>query len=492
MPGDSCTFSIVLDVLPDAAPGLYANTTSEITATVDGATRTGSPASDTLTVIGAPNLTKSFLDDPVAPGDTVTLEFVLTHPADASGPATDITFTDDLAPVVAGMTANLPPAPDPPCGAGSTLTGSAGDTLLTLMGGTLMPGESCIFSVTLDVPAVAAAGTFTNTSSGVAAMVDGAMATSDPASDDLVVTGLNFSKEFIDDPVIPGETVTLRFTLDNISTTDDATGISFTDNLDSILPGGSDVILLTALPLSVCGGTLIETGTNSLFFSGGSLTFGSPPCSFDLSLQVPAGTADGTYFNTTSNLSAVIGSSAVVLPGASASLIVESNLLSLIKEFTDDPVVPGDPVTLEFTLLNLDDTEMASGIDFTDDLGAALAGLTFDSVLLNDCSATVSGLGTTMITVQDAALGAGGTCTIRVSLTVPGAAAANVYTNTTSAVTGLIDLLPVDGDAASDDLEVVQLLGFSKSFDGPTTATGTATLTFTITNPGSDTANDIS
>ena len=92
------------------------------------------------------------------------------------------------------------------------------------------------------------------------------------------------------------------------------------------------------------------------------------------------------------------------------------------------------------------------------------------------------------ITVTGASLGMGGTCTIRVSLTVPVAAAANVYTNTTSDVTGMIGGFAVSGDAASDDLEVVDLLSFSKSFDGLTTAggassslggSGTGLLTFT-------------
>ena len=49
----------------------------------------------------------------------------------------------------------------------------------------------------------------------------------------------------------------------------------------------------------------------------------------------------------------------------------------------------------------------------------------------------------------------------------------------------------VPGAAASDDLEVVQLLLFSKSFDGATTPTGTPKLTFAITNPDPDTATGI-
>ena len=56
----------------------------------------------------------------------------------------------------------------------------------------------------------------------------------------------------------------------------------------------------------------------------------------------------------------------------------------------------------------------------------------------------------------------------------------------------MIDDFAVFGDAASDGLEIVQLLLFTKSFDGPTPPTGTVTRTFTITNPGSATATDLS
>ena len=80
-------------------------------------------------VVGAPELSKEFTDDPVPPGGTVTLEFTLTHDELAPGDATGITFTDDLAalvPAIPGLTATLPPTPNPPCGAGSSLTGSLG------------------------------------------------------------------------------------------------------------------------------------------------------------------------------------------------------------------------------------------------------------------------------------------------------------------------------------------------------------------------------
>lgn len=486
--GASCSFDVTVTIPADMPPAVYLNTTEEITATVDGATRIGPPASDTLTVAAAPSLTKVFNDDPVAPGGTVTLEFTLSYPADASGDATDITFTDNLAamvPALAGLTANLPPNPDPPCGLGSSLSGSAGDTLLTLMNGSLGPGGNCTFSVTLDVPAGAAPGSYTNTTSSVSATVEGVTATSSAASDALNVAGLSFTKEFLDDPVIAGDTTILRFTIENIHPTDDATITFFTDSLATALAGLS----ATGAPgVDTCGGTL--SGTTSLLYVGGSVASGQT-CSIEVEVLVPAGSADGSYLNVTSSLAATQGGGAVVIDPATDLLLVDSSRLQLTKSFTDDPVAPGDPVILEFILTNLDPAQAATDIGFTDDLDAALTGLTFDSELLNDCGAAVTGTGTSLITVAGASLGAGGSCTIRTSLMVPAVAGAGIYTNTTSDVTGAMSGFPIRGEAASDELEINQLLVFSKSFDGPTTATGTATLTFTITNPGPNTVVDL-
>jgi len=489
--GDSCTFEVTLTIPAGFPPGIYTNTTEQPTATVAGATRTGKPASDTLTVIGAPTLAKAFTDDPVGPGSSVTLEFSLTYPADASGDATGITFTDDLAPVLAGLTATgLPLAeacdPDGPGGdpGTGTLSGSAGDTLLTFMGGTLSPGESCTFSVTLDVPVGTVSGTYTNTTSGVSATTGGLPATSPAASDDLDVTGLVFTKEFLDNPVIAGDTSMLRFTIDNIHPTDDATITFFTDNLAAILPGLAATGMAS---IDTCGGTL--SGTTFLTYAGGSVMSGAS-CTIEVEVLVPLGSADGEYRNVTSFLSADQGG-AVTADPATDLLVVNSNLLQLTKAFTDDPVVPGDSVTLEFTLTNLDAVEAASSIGFSDDLGATLTGLTFDSVLSDNCGGTVVGTGTDMITVSGVSLAGAASCTLRVSLSVPGAASGGIYTNTTSDVTGTIGGFAVTGDAVSDELQVIDLLLFSKSFDGPTTATGAALLTFTITNPGASTATDL-
>ncbi len=489
-PGAGCTIQLVLNVDTELASGSYLHTSSGVTSTVDMVTYVGPPGSDELIVVAGPRLTKEFTDDPVAPGGTVNLELTLTHQDQADTDATGITFTDDLSTVLADLVATGLPLVDP-CGAGSSLAASAMDTLLTFSGGTLAPGESCTFNVTLNVPADAAPGDHTNTTSGVTATVSGLTTISNPASDDLQVAGLTFTKEFLDDPVIAGDTVMLRFTLENSSPnpTEDATDISFTDSLSAALPG------LTVDPgslppaVNTCGGTL--SGTNFLIYSNGSLTVGST-CTIEVEVDVPLSAEDDDYVNITSSLTATVNGNTVTINPAIDTLTVTSSLLALSKSFTDDPVAPGGTVTLELTLTNLDDDHAAADIAFTDDLGAALSGLTFDSILLNDCvGSTVLGTTTTLVTVSDVSLAAAESCSLRLSLSVPGGAAPGLYVNTTSDLTGMINGLPVEGPPANDTLEIVQLLQFTKSFDGPSTATGEAILTFTITNPGSNSASDL-
>ena len=108
-------------------------------------------------------LTKTFTNDPVAPGDTVTLQFTITNQDLAPAGIDTIQFTDDLDAVLSGLTAIGLPANNV-CGAGSQISGTS---LLTFTGGSLALGASCTFSVTLQVPVSAPAGSFTNTTSPV-------------------------------------------------------------------------------------------------------------------------------------------------------------------------------------------------------------------------------------------------------------------------------------------------------------------------------------
>ena len=86
-----CTFNVSLGVPAGASDGAYPNTTSAVTADINGGSVTGNSATDTLYVSAAPVLTKEFLDvdsaasDPeVNAGDDVTLRFTVTNPSSSS------------------------------------------------------------------------------------------------------------------------------------------------------------------------------------------------------------------------------------------------------------------------------------------------------------------------------------------------------------------------------------------------------------------------
>ncbi len=483
-PGASCSFSLTLDVAAGAGAGFYRNTTSAVTALVDGVAVSGNPASDSLEVVAAPVLSKEFVDDPVAPGDTATLRFIIStldpETGDATGDATMITFTDDLDAALSGLAAVGLPVSDV-CGTGSTL---AGTSVVTLTGGNLAAGSSCTFDVTVQVPSTAPAGRHTNTTSSLTAESSGVPVTGIPASDDLRIAGLELSKEFTDDPVIAGGQVTLEFTIDNLSPAEDATDIQFSDDLTNVLSG----LVGTGLPLNdVCGaGSQLSgaAGDTLLVLTGGSLLAGAS-CTFGVTLDVPAGAADDSHVNTTSPLSATVGGQPNVLfDPAVDSLTISSSLLVLAKEFVDDPVAPGGQATLRFTIDNLSASETITAIAFTDDLDAALSGLAATGLPANDvCGAGSSISGTSLLSFAGGSLGPGASCSFDVTLDVPaGAALGSTALNTTSDVTGEVGGLGVSGDPASDTLEI-NGLEFAKGFSGPVEPGDTVTLEFAIGNP---------
>ena len=315
-PGDSCTFSLTIDIPVGFPAGTYTNTTDEISAVLDDLpgppTVVGPPASDDIVIAGAPRVTKEFVDDPVLPaGGPVTLEFNLTYPEDATGNATAVAFTDDLDALSPGVPGLVATSVDTNTCTGATVDIVTDPTVIDFSDPLMAPGEECTVVLTLTVPPASPIGSFTNTTSDITATVvlaedgGGIGVTGLPAQDDLLITPLTFSKEFLDAPdgsVIPGDTVTLRFTIVNNGTSsdDDATGILFGDSLSSVL---TDLAATGGATVNTCGGTL--SGTSSLLYEGGSLTFGST-CTIEVELLVPAAADDGEYLNATSGLSVVI------------------------------------------------------------------------------------------------------------------------------------------------------------------------------------------
>jgi len=389
--------------------------------------------------------TKSFTDDPVLPGDTVTLEFTIQNTDDS--PVTAITFSDDLDAALSGLTASsLPPAGF--CGPGSTISGTS---LLTMSGGTLPAGGSCTFSVTLQVPAGASPGTYPNTTSSVSGTVGGTPMIWDTATDDLTITVLTFSKSF-DGPTVAGGAPTLSFTIENGSSIETVTNLSFTDDLDAALSN----LTAVGLPMSdVCGTGSTLAGTSTLNMSGGTLPAGGS-CTFSVPLQVPASATPGSYPNTTSSLSGDLGGTPVTAKPATADLTVEPPP-AFSKAFTPATISNGGISTLTFTIDNTASVLAATGLAFTDTLPAAV--LVADPPNASTtCSggSLTAGAGSSTITYSGGSVPAGASCTIQVDVT---SNALGVHQNITS------DLTSSSGSSGSATADLTVRQGYTVTYD---------------------------
>ena len=473
-PGGSCTLEVTLDIPLGVPSNRYLNTTEPITATVDGSAVTGRPAEAELTFVAAPSLRKSFSEARVGPDDTVTLELELTYGENATGEATEISFEDDLGAMLPGLVATGLPMNDV-CGSGSRLDGTS---ILSFTGGTLAANTQCTLSVTLDVPAAAETGQYSNTTSEVSAMAGGLSVLSAPATADLEVTSVVLAKQFVEDPIFAGDMVTLRFTVTNSDPSETATDMLFTDNLSDVLPGMTAV----GLPMSdVCGAGSQIQGTNFLIFTGGSVAADSS-CSFDISIPIPVDAVANSYGNVTSQFSFSLGGTGRVIRGASAALTI-SEPLSFTKAFDADVIGPGDTVNLDFTIGNAHPSLTADQLAFSDDLSAALSGLEALGLPATDvCGAGSMLTGTDVLTLTGGTLAAESSCTFSVELQLPeDVATGTSVANVTSELTGMINGFPRTAPPARDEIEV-NLMTLAKQFEDSAEPGGSTTLTFVIEN----------
>ena len=166
-----------------------------------------------------------------------------------------------------------------------------------------------------------------------------------------------FSKEFEPDPIFLGDTSTLSFTIDNTDSVLAASGLDFTDNL----PDGM-VVADPPNDNSACTGGAVTAvpGADIVTYSGGAVDAGES-CVIRVDIVVDA---DGTYTNTTGDLTSSSGNSGP----ASDTLIVDPVAdLDIAKSDSPDPVEAGATLTYTLVVTNTGPSE-ATGIVVTDTL----------------------------------------------------------------------------------------------------------------------------
>ena len=483
--GSSCTFDVILSVPAGATPNAYAFTTSLVTATVNGEQLFGLPATDNLIVVAAPALSLAIVEDFVVPGGTVDAQFTLNYSLNATANAAAVGFTVDLDAALTGMVASG--VQTDVCGAGSTFDGTS---TLTLSGASLIPGGSCTFSTTLQIPAMAIPRTITPTSSTISATTAGQSVSSAAASDSLVVTGLTLAKTFVNNPVLAGSSTAIRYTISNAATALAATNINFTDNLNNAL----SLLSATSWPATPCFGGSQISGVFSLSFDNGELQPGES-CVFDVPVLIPAGAAVGTYNSATSKFTADVNAVNTENPAASTSVTVEELTVQLSSTASNPTSVSPIPVSINFSrpVINFD-----SAVDLV--IANGTAGVLSGSG--SDYTVAITPSADGAVTID---LPAGGVDDAVVSIQNPAATqlslnyAATPPTSTPSAVisapnTSLVTAGPVTYTVTYTDAATVNLTtaGISLDKTGASSATvsvtdgDTATPTVTLSNISGD------
>jgi hypothetical protein len=490
----SCSFDVTLTVPGGATPGSYNNTTSAVTANYGGTPYTGPSASSSLTIadpdLTAPSLTKSYTTDPVAPGDTVTLEYALTNSSTTEA-ASAIGFSesfDDLSGLtIASGTGSV-------CGGTMSQT-SASPVILTFSGGALATGASCTIPLVLQIPAETTPGDYAGSTSLLTAVMGGSGVSGPAASDTLQVEGganLTFVQNFSEDRVGAGDTATLTFTITSAAESPStATGLTFSNDLSTFLSGATFGITSNS-----CGGSAgLASGNTRLNYSGGSLAPGDS-CTVVTAVSIPGGSSNGTYASTSSTLTGMAGGEALVVPLSSDDLqVLEGAPLEVSKSLVPSAALPGETITLTYTLTNPDPTLGYTSVFFTESYSSALSSLAIVPASLpagGFCGGSGSASGTTSGLFSSIEVPANGSCVFSVDLLVPAGASDGSYALISSNVTGTLNGTSVTLPTMNDTLTVQgAALSLVKSYASTPTAPGdTVTTQYTLTNLSSSHAID--
>jgi len=210
---------------------------------------------------------KRFVPDLVPLGGRSTLIYTIENQGTVD--AYNLSFSDFFPPGIAIAT---PPSVSTNC-PGISITAINGTQAIEVSPEDPIPlpaGETC--TLTLEVVGVAP-GLHLSVSSNLTAVraiggdpVSGGLAVAeleviDPSS----ILNVSFEKEFLDNPIAPGESGTLLFSITNNSATDTITNLRFTDDLEATLSG----LVATEIPTS--GGAIVQTGFDGDAGGGGPL-----------------------------------------------------------------------------------------------------------------------------------------------------------------------------------------------------------------------------
>jgi uncharacterized repeat protein (TIGR01451 family) len=466
----SCTLSVDVQ---GTVEGDGNNTTGAISSTEGGTGTTSNTA--TLKVVAPPTISKAFGAANITLNGTTTVTFTITNPASNTSAENGIAFSDTL---TNGLQVASTPGVTNSCG--GTVTAAANSTSISLTGGSIAtPGSTC--TIVVNVTGTQS-GTVSNTTGAVSSTNGGTGATSNTATL-IVASPATVTKTFAPTKIPLNGTTLLTINITNPNSNVSLTGLSFTDSL----PAGL-IVASTPNLSNTCGGTATATaGSGTVSLSGGTVA-SSASCAVSVNVQ---GTTAGDKFNSVTVSSTEGGTSTaatatvtVVAPAAINKgfnpTSVPKNGTSTITFTISNPNNPGTPSNGDLTGVAFSDTLPVSG-------GAGSATLVVAGTpnVSNTCGGTVTATaGSGVISLSGGSVAHNTSCTLSVDVkgTVEGDA-----NNTTGAISSTEGGTGTASNTAT--LKVVAPPTISKAFGAANiTLNGTTTVTFTITNPASNTS----
>ncbi len=495
---DSCTFSITLDVIDDAATGNTRTTVSDVSASVEGVTQTSFESIGIdLPIVGGPNLTQSLESGVWVPGEEIDIQYTITGSGESSADYTSVAFSVNPESALTGLVATNLPLPDA-CGLGSTVMASGVGSEFALSDGVVSAGASCTFTVSYLVPANSGLVAGTIGTSSLTAEIEGSTTTSPSVDSDFQVSGVMVDFDYLASTVRPGEILGLGITIDN-SSAQPVTNLTFLHNYIGVIQNPRLMVAnASAAQTDFCGvsSSVIDTGS-TLVFTGLNLA-NNESCSVTLEFSIASGTTNQTYVGGVTGVTVVQSSGTYSLPNQNDSFEVSDTQLAFSKSFLMNPVAAGGTTSVQYEISNTSSSESVNAIEFTDDLGALVPGLS----IVTPSQSDVCGVGSTLsgngvLALSAGSLGAGESCLLSVDILVPASVAALQINSSTSQITGLSGGVEVSGPIASDRL-LIQPIAISqeivKSGANPSSdiiAGDRLDVTYTLSNTSTDqTVND--
>ena len=484
----SCT---VIAVITGTTVGLKINTipAGGLTVTGPAAGSSGTAATDDITVLAPPTISKSFLTSPILPVTGVsTLQIVLANSNSVA--VTGATFTDTFPTTPGLMTlANLTTTNS----CGGTLNNNLGAALavgaagIQLTGGVIPSNGSC--TITVNVKA-SVTGDYVNTIPG--APTTGFLNTGNSGGSTIAATAPlsvrlaapMVAKSFSPSTIVANTATTMTLTITNPSTVQAITGVAWSD----IFPAGMKVFSTPNFTNS-CGGTVTAgnlAGETSFALSGATVPFnagGTGNCTITVQVTSSQPAASPGVTNTTGTVTSTNANTSLTTSG---NLIVTPPPLTAItiaKAFSPTSIASGGISSIVFSLGSAN-TSVLNNANFTDTLtnmsvdsttiGGTCVGVTNSPALV----AGATGANALNLTVPNMPPG-GCTVTVQVTSTNIG-----VNPNSVSAVTTTTAGVPAGVGAGPVNLTVLAKPTIVKAFSPATVGVSRpSVLTLTISNP---------